>query len=120
MREIKELQFELREMEIEIRNARRRLIRLGDELERNYVTKAEAKRLLAAGTPTLPSYLLDSLEMLQSDDLLGVEQTLHEAAKLTDATLAEILATRGDVSAPEPLEPASLDPEPLEPSEPEG
>jgi hypothetical protein len=115
MREIKELQFELREMEIEIRNARRRLIRLGDELERNYVTKAEAKRLLAAGTPTLPSYLLDTLELVQSDDLLEVEQTLHEAARLTDDTLAQILATRGDVSAPEPLEPASLDPEPLEP-----
>jgi hypothetical protein len=118
VREIKELQFELREMEGDVRSMRARMIRIVDELERNYVTKADAKRLMAAGTPTLPSYLLETLELLQAGDLMGVEQTLHVAARLTDDTLSQILATGDDVTEPEPLEPASLDPEPLEPSEP--
>jgi len=99
VRDIEEIRFELGEIAGDLRNARARLIRLGSELDRDHVSKAEARRRMTGNTsPDIPSYLLECLELLEEEDLKNAEQTLRQAAELSEAELAKIWAERGETT----------------------
>ena len=101
MRDIEEIRFELGEIADDLKNARARLIRIGTELEREHVSKEEARRVLAEGKvpPNLPTYLLAALDMVEDEDLNRAEETLRRASALSDQKLAQIWSERDKESA---------------------
>lgn len=96
MRDVKEFQFELREIADDLRTMRARLIRLGDELECEHGSKEEARRVITEHevAPDVPTYLLALVDMLEDEDLKKAEATLRQACVLDDQQLAKIWSER--------------------------
>lgn len=103
MREIREIQVELQELADVVRHARARLIRLGEELDRDHMSRKEAKRRMAEGSapPNLPCYLVETLDLLEVEELNKAQQILHQASSLDDQTLAKIWSERHESADPE-------------------
>lgn len=91
MRDIREIQSEVREIADGIRINRARLVRLVAELERDHMTRDEAwlQMVEDKAPPNVPYHLLGYLDSLEEQDFANIEGVLSEAATVTDETLAE-------------------------------
>ena len=99
MREITEIQYELKELADDARQIRARLIRLVDELDRGHMSKEEAMRRLAEGrAPNVQGYLVVTLDLLEVEDLNKTEKILRQASGLNDQGLAKIWSERDQES----------------------
>lgn len=91
MRDIREIQVEVREMADVIRIHRERLVRLLEELERDHTTKDDAWLQMVEDKvpPNVSYYLQGLLAILEEQDLAKIDGQLRQASTITDNVLGE-------------------------------